>query len=227
MPRSEIQENQAKDSDFLSEAEFDAAKSSTTPVTPDDAAGAAGVSSDVSRADHKHPEHAFTPTSDQNDAMDNAASPTAANPFATVADVPTVTQTRQVLSTFVPSSPSGEFNIYGDAATSFLPHTDLTLLDLQFQLQQGNAAQLECRVQLVKWDFGTSAEIIIFDLQTTVSGSNNDFRDFFTSTVVNPGEEVMDVTAGDRLNLRVSNIAQVTGPKQTSFLTVTFSFDPS
>ena len=87
MGRSKIREDQAFDADFLSEAEFDAAKSDATPSTPDDAVGAAGSSSDISRADHKHPEHANTPTDDQKDAMDNANSPSSSNPFATQDDI--------------------------------------------------------------------------------------------------------------------------------------------
>jgi len=227
MSRSQIEEGQAKDPDFLSEQEFADAHSDTIPPTPDDGTGASGVSADVSRADHKHPEHAFTPTTDQNDAADGANSPSSGNVYATIADIPTVSQIKQVLSTFIPSSPSGAFQIYGDGSLGLKLHTDVTLLDIQFQFQQGNAAQMEMKCQLVKYDAGTTSEIVIFEIDSTTSGSNNDFRSFITSTVENPGEEVIDTAGGDLIHLHLSDLAGTGGMKQVNNLTITFSFDPN
>jgi len=356
MPRSEIQENQAKDSDFLSEQEFADAHADTTPVTPDDGTGAAGTSSDVSRADHKHPEHANTPTDDQAAALDAANAPAVGNPVATIADLITNTdETAKVsandttagflngklvggtnitltenndganetltisssaaaggatntvvgssgitnvgdnvdadlaptygtaantisegdhthalddlsdvdatgpadedalifdtasgdwvagkvgpgtiepgviqkeISSFIPSSPSAVFQMFGDGANAFKPQTDIGLRSVQVQLKQGNANNLDFRIQVFKHDGGTVADILIFDLSHTTAGTNNDYRFFETTTIENPGEEEIDVSDGDRLFWIVSNNIVTSGPAQVSDLSISVLYEP-
>lgn len=133
---------------------------------------------------------------------------------------------RKAYTNFILASPANPFNVFGENANSFDPTVKIKFSSLQLHFQQNNAAKLSLRMKVYKWNGTLLTPELIFDLQSTISGLNQDYRSFGTATIQTPGAEVIDPSLGDKFYTVFSNIAESSGPKQAGNITFSISYDP-
>jgi hypothetical protein len=106
---------------------------------------------------------------------------------------------------FHESAPNQVHSFYGKDAAGYLPPVNIRLRELKLQLESTNATNSDVRATVYKWDAGTaSAKEILNIQQSALSVGWHDFTD----NTPDQAEWEVDVAAGDRVFILLSDIAQ-------------------
>lgn len=163
-------------------------------------------------------------TDNQKDALDNANSPTASNPVATLADTIQGAQGAEAFwfQSVLLNTPSIVTRLFGQSAEGFQPNVDIRLLKLSIQYYSEHNTQSVMRIRVFKYDGITTIDHDV--LSVSISGTAIGYHrveDITPDTNYND----LIVADGDTLWIEIDDGAGASA-NRVSQITVNLNYEP-